>query len=302
MTGVYQQKGKFLMARNIINQVKIVDTLLVVLSDMHTGSSTALFPRGGFVNSEGNRVSPNQKQQEIYPTFIRLTGEVAKARKGKRLIVVNLGDAVDGFHHGSMQESLFKANDQCDAHIELMSEFLKRASFGKGDELYYVRGTETHVGETENDTAKALGAVPVEGVTDKKLYVNEILSLTINGMNHVFAHHGKERGSGQNEGNSLRNFLRNIRNDRIKDGLPEIDVLWSGHTHGHTWSDHIERRSNGNFHQMHGIICPSRQAKTRYALGKVPMAVNSIGGVYTRITADGVMTPPQFVVQTTEDR
>jgi hypothetical protein len=290
------------MARNIINQVKIVDTLLVVLSDMHTGSSTALFPRSGFVNSEGNRVSPNQKQQEIYPTFIRLAGEVAKARKGKRLIVVNLGDCVDGFHHGSMQESLFKVNDQCDAHVELMGEFLKRASFGKGDELYYVRGTETHVGETENDMAKALGAVPVEGVTDKKLYVNEILSLTINGMNHVFAHHGKERGSGQNEGNSLRNFLRDIRSDRQKDGLPRIDILWSGHTHGFSWNSHIARLPDGKFHQMHGIICPSWQSKTRYALGKVPMAVNSIGGVFVSIGADGVMGVPQFVVQSTVDR
>lgn len=279
--------------------MKIEDTILAVLSDMHTGSSTALFPARGFKakGRDGNHVSPNKKQVEIHPTFIRFAGEVAKARRGKRLIVVHNGDAIDGFHHGSMQESLFKAEDQSDAHIVLMREFLKRVGFKKGDELYYVVGTEAHVKDTENDIAKELKAVRA----DEDTFVHEILELNINGMVHVFAHHGKDRGKGQNEGNGLRNFLRDIRYDRLKDGLSQIDVLWSGHTHGHTWTSHIARVKGDAFHQMHGVICPSWQSKTRWALGKVPMAVNSVGGVYARISVDGLMGVPRFVVQTTRD-
>ena len=281
--------------------MKIQDTLLVVLSDMHTGGSTALFPRSGFkgTSNEDNHVSPNKKQIEIHPVFIRFAGEVAKARKGKRLILVNLGDAVDGFHHGSLQESLFKQQDQCDAHVLLMQDFMQRVSFNRksGDELYYVRGTEVHVGETENQMAKELGAVRA----DTGLYVNEILELNINGLINCFAHHGKQRGGGQNEGNALRNFLRDIRDDREKDGFTRMDVLWSGHTHGHTWSTHIKRMKSGEFHESHGIICPSWQAKTHFALGKVPMAVNSVGGVYARITVDGDICKPRFVVQATRD-
>lgn len=281
--------------------MKIAETVLAVLSDMHTGSSTALFPREGYQGegAEDNLVKPNRKQEEIYPTFIRFAGEVATARKGKRLIIVNLGDAIDGFHHGSMQESLFKEKDQHAAHVVLMTEFLKRVGFDKkkGDELHYVRGTEVHVKEVENDIAKELGAVRV----DTKSYVNEVLSLNINGRTHVFAHHGKQRGSGQNEGNSLRNFLRDVRNDREKDGLSQIDVLWSGHTHGHTYSTHIARERDGQFHVLHGIICPSWQAKTRFALMKVPLAVNSVGGTYMRIGVDGSIGVPRFVVQTTRD-
>src|SRR5690349_737876 len=109
---------------------------------MHTGSSTALFPRGGYKGegTEDNHISPNEKQAEIHHTFVRFSGEVAKARKGKRLIVINLGDAIDGFHHGSMQESLFKEQDQCAAHVLLMQDFLKRVGFDKkkNDELHYV--------------------------------------------------------------------------------------------------------------------------------------------------------------------
>lgn len=267
--------------------MKVADTLLAVLADMHTGSSTALFPREGFWGGahEDNHVLPNERQRDIYQVYVRFAAEVAKARKGKRLIVVNLGDAIDGFHHGSLQESLFKENDQCAAHVLLMADFLKKAAFDKkkGDELYYVRGTEVHVRDSENELARELGAKQAES----GLYVNEILELNINGLLHVFAHHGKSRGSGQNEGNALRNFLRDIRDDRDKDGLNRIDVLWSGHTHGHTYNTHIARERDGQFHQMHGVICPSWQAKTRFALGKVPMAVNSVGGVYVDISVNG---------------
>lgn len=278
--------------------MKVSDTLLAVLSDMHTGSSTALFPRNGFVNSQENLVKPNRKQIEIYRTFIRYAGEVAVARKGKRLIVVNLGDAIDGFHHGSMQESLFQEKDQGEAHVELMGEFLDRVGFGSDDELHYVQGTETHVKDSENDLAKELGAVKVS----QKQYVSDVLTLDINGFVSVFAHHGKQRGSGQNEGNALRNFLRDIRSDREKDGFPRIDALWSGHTHGHTYANHVARTRDGQFHIMHGIILPSWQAKTRYAYGKVPLVINSVGGAFVKIGADGTFGVPRFVVQSTESR
>jgi hypothetical protein len=276
--------------------MNIQETLLCVLSDMHVGGSTALFPRNGFVNSQGNHVKPNKKQREIYKTFVRFAGEVSVARKGKRLVVVNLGDAIDGFHHGSMQESLFQEKDQCAAHVELMGEFLSRVGLGKGDELYYVQGTETHVKDTENDMAKELGAVKIGSK-----YITDVLTLNINGFVSVFAHHGKGRGAGQNEGNALRNFLRDIRSDMEKDGFGRIDALWSGHTHGHTYNTHISRVRD-NFHVMHGIISPSWQAKTRYAYGKVPLAVNSVGGVFAKIGADGTFGVPRFVVQTTEGK
>jgi hypothetical protein len=281
--------------------VKVADTVLAIISDMHTGSSTALFPRNGYEGegAEDNHIKPNKRQIEIHHVFVRFAAEVAVARKGKRLILVNLGDAIDGFHHGSMQESLFKEADQCAAHVMLMQDFMKRAGFSKkkGDELYYVRGTEVHVKDSENETAKELGAVRA----DNGLYVNEVLELDINGLRHLFLHHGKARGAGTNEGNALRNYLRDTRDDREKDGLSRIDVLWSGHTHGHTYATHIKRVTGGNYHVFHGVICPSLQAKTRYAYGKVPAAVNSVGGVFVKVTADGTLGLPRFVVQATKD-
>lgn len=280
----------------------IKDTLLVVLSDMHTGSSTALFPAGGFrgAGHEDNHVLPNERQKEIHPIWTRLIGEVKAARKGRRMIVVNLGDAIDGFHHGSMQESLFRVQDQCSAHIQLMTDFLKKTGYNKktGDELYYVQGTEIHVGDTESDMAKELGAVKMRNGK----HISDVLQININGREIAFFHHGKDRGSGANEGNSLRNYLRDIRIEREKDGLPPLDAMFSGHTHGHTYVSHIRRLTDGNFHTLHGIICPSFQSKTRYALSVVPMAVNSVGGTYTHIGVDGTFHTPRFVVSVTRDK
>jgi hypothetical protein len=226
-------------------------------------------------------------------------GEVAVARKGKRLIIVNLGDSVDGIHHLSVQESLFSSTDQAAAHIELMREFMKRTGYSKkkGDELHYIQGTESHVGDIENEIGETLGA---QRTKKTGLYVSDVLTLNINGTQQQFLHHGRARGDGANEGNGLRNWMRNIHYDRQKEGMAGLDAIWTGHTHAHTYTTHISRERD-QFHVMHGIICPSWQCKTRYAYAKVPQAVNSVGMVYTLIDVDGEIHTPHFVVQAMSD-
>jgi hypothetical protein len=276
--------------------MKISDTIVCVLSDMHTGSSTALFPNREFVGKHQTSL-PNRMQKMIYPLWIRTAGEVAAARKGKRLIVINLGDAIDGIHHNSIQETLFNRKDQAAAHVQLMEWFLRRVGFSKGDELHYVQGTEIHVAEVEDDIAGELGAIPNE-LTGYK--TSSVLELNINGTFHYFTHHGVRRGDGANEGNTLKNKLRNMYYDRLKENMPKVHVVWSGHTHGHTWAT-FEVREKNDFHQMHGIICPSWQAKTRYVFEKMPQAINSIGAVWMKIDASGEIGRPHFVVEVTKD-
>lgn len=281
--------------------MKIKETVLAVLSDTHTGSSTALFPAQGFKGNhvEDNPILPNKRQKMIQGVMATFRGEVAVARKDKRLIIVMLGDAIDGFHHGSMQESLFREQDQIEAHVSIMRDFMERTGFDKqkGDELYYVRGTEAHVKDNEKSIARKLNAKK----SQSGIHVHEILELPINGKLFVFAHHGKGRGEGANEGNELRNFLRNNTIDRRKDGVKVFDVLVSGHTHGHTWATWNERMEEGKFRGVHGVICPSWQAKTTYAYGKVALSINSVGGVYINIGVDGKIGDPQFVTRKTTD-
>jgi len=230
----------------------IKDTVLALLSDMHTGGSTALFTAKTFRGRHQN-ASPNPTQKRIRPLWLQSIREIAQARKNKRLIVVNLGDATDGFHHNSIQESLFGKADQAEAHVEIMWEFLEGTGFSKrhGDQLHYVQGTEIHTGDIEEGIAKELRA---EKNTVTGLYVSDILTLNINGSIHRFQHHGRGRGEGANEGNQLRNSLRNVYFDRQKEGLGRLDVIWSGHTHAHAWESWNVREGD-NFHTIHEAIC-----------------------------------------------
>jgi predicted phosphodiesterase len=272
--------------------VKISDTLIVVLSDMHSGGSTALFPNKFWQFKHSNH-TPDEKQKAIYQHFTNCIAYARDNRKNRRLIVVHDGDAVEGIHHNSIQNITFNKDEQAEIHLDLMDTFLRGVKFDqkKGDKLYYVSGTESHTGETEDVIAKDLGA------EDGKVF--DFLSLNVNGRNLWFLHHGKKRGMGANEGNALRNWLRDIYWECKKSESIPPDMIVSGHTHTPSWNTYIARGRDG-FHMIHGVICPSWQAKTRFAWKVAPVDRNEIGAVYIDITAGGDIRAPKFLLQETK--
>lgn len=276
--------------------MKVADTLLVVLSDMHSGGSTALFPNR-FWQDEHQNHTPNDCQKEIYKVFEQCGEYAREHRKGKRLIVIHNGDSIDGVHHNSLQICVHNKASQAEIHEELMDIFLRKSKFDKkqGDRLFYVRGTETHVEDIETEIAKDLSAEK----TPTGNYVFDHLELDINGRLLWMVHHGKGKGRGPNEGNALRNFLRDIYFDAIKSNKRPPDLVASGHTHTPTWNVYIASKLSG-FHMVHGIICPSFQAKTRYAYKVAPVERNEIGAVFVEIKADGEIRMPHFVKMETK--
>ncbi len=276
--------------------MKVQDTLLTVLSDMHSGSSTALFLNREWQDEHQNH-RPNERQKQIYKVFEECIGYARERRKGKRLITVHNGDAVEGVHHNSLQICVLNKNSQAEIHTELMDAFLRKTRFEKksGDKLFYVRGTETHVEDIETEIAKDLSAEP----TPDGNYVFDHLELEINGRLIWMIHHGKGRGRGANEGNTLRNFLKDIYWDCKKSGTRPPDMVISGHTHTPSWNVYVAR-DKSSFHLMHGVICPSWQGKTRYAYKVAPVDVNEIGAVFIEIKADGEIRMPHFILQETK--
>lgn len=276
--------------------MKTQDTLLSIFSDMHSGSSTALF-LNRFFQDEYQNHTPTERQKSIYKVFEQCTQYAAERRKGKRLITVHNGDAIEGLHHNSIQMCILNKASQAEIHTELMDTYLRKAKFDKkaGDRLFYVRGTETHVEDIEVEIAKDLGA---EKSPDGN-YVFDHLELEINGRVVWFAHHGKNRGRGANEGNALRNWLRDIYFDCKKIGSRPPDLVITGHVHSPTYSNYVIRNGSG-FHIIHGIICPSWQAKTRFAYKVAPVDVNEIGAVFVEISASGDIRIPHFILQDTK--
>jgi len=265
------------------------DILQVVIADTHTGSNYALFPNRAWHGIKTSHI-PRAKQIQIREQFERYTDEVKSARQGKRVKMVVNGDAIDGDHHRSGDVCTLNEKEQADIHIELMQELQKRIDWQAGDELYYTKGTQTHVHEQEYYIGKELNAIP-----DGDFYAWNILKLESNGVVSWFVHHGPRRGDGANEGNPVRNWLKGIYFEAVKDGTGIPDIVYTGHVHDPTFSTY-EYRNKMIFKMIYGIIVPSWQMKTDYVYQVGSVSKNKIGGVYQEIKSDGVICIPKFSV------
>jgi hypothetical protein len=268
--------------------VKIKDTLLAIHSDFHSGSSVALFPNK-FMQFQHQNHTPTGKQKEIWLHFDKCTEYAKLNRKGKRLLVIHDGDAIDGNKYGNQSVTL-NTVEQAEIHTELMDYFLRKTRFDHkaDDRLFYVTGTESHTNDIENKIGKDL-----EAEKNGELYAFDHLELEINGRLLWFLHHGKGRGKGASEGNALRNWLRDVHIDCEKVGKRTPDLIVSGHVHTPTYANYVYRKGS-SFRMIHGVICPSWQSKTRFAWKVAPVDLNEVGSTFIEIKADGEIRLPHF--------
>lgn len=266
------------------------DVIHVVMSDMHSGSNYALFLKNPWQGTKGNNHTATSWQVEIRKQFERYAEDIRQARQGKQVKLIHNGDAIDGDHHQSGDVCTTNALEQAKIHIDLMTEFQKLIDWQAGDEMHYTRGTQTHVNQFENYIGEEMNAVPCGD-----FYVHDALELETNGTYSLFAHHGPGRGDGANEGNSMRNWLRNMQQEATKDGTRIHDNVWTGHVHYPTYSSYIWREKM-NFRTMHGIITPSWQLKTSFGWQVASTKRAKIGGAWQEIKADGTICTPRFSV------
>ena len=269
------------------------DILRVVLSDMHAGSNYALFLDRAWHGKQTSHI-PRSIQIQIRKQFETFAEQVKQARKGKAVELIHNGDAIDGDHHHSGDVCTINTLEQADIHIELMNEFQKRIKWQAGDKLYYTKGTRIHTSENEDYIGTQLNAVSC-GLFGSW----EFLELDTNGIRSCFVHHGPMKGGGANEGNMIRNWLKEMCFDAMKDERRIPDIIYTGHVHDPTYSSYVYREKMV-FKTMHGIICPSWQAKTAYAHMRTPLKKNKIGGLYHEIKSDGTITTPIFSVLITD--
>lgn len=268
--------------------MKKQDVLITVLSDTHSGGTTALFPnyKMEFGKDKNRNHTPNSKQLKMYDLFLR-AAQYAKANKTGKMVLVHNGDAIEGIHHQSIEIVSPVWDDHVEIHKELIGTFLQKSGFArnKGDRLYYTIGTESHTANKEEKIADELNA---DGIFQH-------VEIDVNGRLVWFLHHGPAKSKGANEGNTLRNFLKDIYWSCKKNNVRPPDVVFTGHTHTPCYNTYVF-----DFHTIHGIICPSFQSKTRYAYGVAPVERNEIGASFLKITADGLITTPFILKETSE--
>jgi len=275
--------------------LKTKDVLQVVVSDFHSGSNYALFLDRLWSGASNQNHTPRGGQIQIREQFEKFAEFVKQARKGKQVRLVHNGDAIDGDHHHSGDVCSLLENEQADIHVELMNEFQERISWQRGDEMYYTRGTQSHVHHHEEYIAEQMNAVP-----NGESRVFDLLKLETNGVLSWFAHHGPGRGKGANRGNSVRNWLKAIYYETLEDGERCPDIVYTGHVHDPDYSTYgARKRGDFDFFNMHGVILPSWQMKTAYAYKVAAVSKNRIGGVIHEIKSDGTVTVPKFSVMGT---
>lgn len=187
---------------------------------------------------------------EDYWLYIKeLCGIRGRHRKHK-LVVLHLGDIIDGVHHGSTQ-TLPNLFDQQNEAERLLLPVATMADGG----LYITKGTEAHAGDghgSEAGVAEHLGA---------RAYAQH-LKIDIDGALIDACHH--TRGAKQTLAQVIEQYALN------GEALPRF-VLRG---HKHVIEDTGETASG-----VRAVVCPAWQLRTAYGWKVAPNRRSDIGGM-----------------------
>ena len=222
-------------------------TLLVVLSDTHIGSSTAVSPLRYTVHNrssyEAQIMEANRLQRWLNECWVDFYDYVKEKRKKKRVIVAHLGDVIDFNHHGSTQ-LVQETGDQAVMAKTLLMPYREIA-----DKFIGILGTAAHAGQdhaTEVDLYRQLGAD----------YIEQQMTIDIDGVTIDLAHHGRIGARPWSSG--AANLASEIMLDYAQSGLPLPNYIFRGHFHA--LDD-----SGSKFENTRLIQCPSWQLKTTFS-------------------------------------
>lgn len=237
-------------------------TITAIIGDLHIGSTTALSPEKFLIHGREQReaqvVSANLMGRWLYECWTEYWSYVRQlVGKKNRLIVVCMGDVIDGNHHGSPQ-LVQEIGDQVQIALDLLQPIADRA-----EGFYGVLGTGAHagqVGSNEVEIYKALGAAEY----------GQQLTIEIDGRVHDFAHHGR---AGRRPWTSAGAGLgAEVMIDYAAQGMKPPDYIWRAH-------NHIIDDSGLKLPGTRVICTPSWQLKTEYGWKVSANTVRSdIGG------------------------
>ena len=115
-------------------------TIIVFVNDLHVGHPFAVCPVS-WVLHDGNVFTPNPLQLQIRGHWVDCWQHVKQVRKGARLIIVPVGDLVEGNHHETTQLITQRIDTQEQMAVAVLEEGMKLAGFRKGDQIRFVTGT-----------------------------------------------------------------------------------------------------------------------------------------------------------------
>ena len=259
-------------------------TVIAVTSDQHAGSTIALCPARIDLDDGGAYVA-STAQRWLWGHWEGYWEWVARLRerhgtsitgKGSRrvadLYAVFNGDLTEGYHHGTTQ--ILTANPTAQAAVV---DAIMRVPLSLGlDKLFFVRGTEAHVGKSaayEERVATGLqkDGRDVIGCPDTGTASWWHLRMCVDGVRLDFAHHGRIGTRPWTKGNVVLNLAAQIFYDHAANGEPHPHIAVRSHFHQHfdTYDAHPTRV----------IQTPAWQLATAHVHRIATESIADVGGV-----------------------
>lgn len=229
--------------------------LVLMLSDLHIGSTVGLWP-DGFVSNEGVPVGQNKFQAWLWRCWADMNKWSANIINGNPFELVINGDMTEGQHHKTLQIMTADVGDQVSAVMDVISPLVAKAA-----RTHIIKGTEAHTHNSECHIGKALDA-SVDPATGQHAW--DVLDLDVNGCLFNFAHHISTTARPYLEASAHSIALGALIQSRARAGKPVPKVMCRGHRHRHgTWSDGFSAT----------VTLGAWQGLTRFGYKVVPDAV-----------------------------
>ncbi len=236
--------------------MKAKTKLLVILSDLHVGSTVGLWP-AGFIAHEGFPIGQNLFQKGLWKHWLVCQAWIAKVTKGQPYDLLINGDLVEGIHHRSLQVMSPDVGDQLQAVIQVLGPVAKKA-----ERMFITKGTECHTRNDECRIGAALNAVP-DPATGNHAW--DRLELDYGkGMIFAASHHTPTTTRPSLEATMHSVQLGVEIHERARSGKPIPKIIARAHRHLHgVWNDGT----------CISLITGAWQGLTRHGQKVVPHAV-----------------------------
>lgn len=236
--------------------------LLVVVSDLHAGSTVGLCPPDCPLLDDGCWTL-NPVQAWIWGLWQEWLIFVRSVVENQPFALLVNGDAIEGVHHKSKQ--VVHADPGVHGRIASM---LLRPLASKACATYMVRGTEAHVGHSaECGIGEAIGAEvhPDTGVHAAHHWLIEIAGCLVSAKHHI--------GTSQRLGLQATQLGMQLAEEQLAchragHRVPQVVIR----SHRHTFGEFTEGRSML-------VTTPAWQALTSFGWKVVPSAIPQLGGV-----------------------
>jgi hypothetical protein len=275
-------------------------TVVAVVNDLHVGSPFAISPARWLMH-DGSEFHPNELQQHILAHWCACWANVAKLRKGARLIVIVLGDVVEGLHHDTTEITTARIDTQEAMSVAVIESALKIAKFNnRTDALRFVNGTPAHDGNGSASLERVARDVLDRDANDGTRAAHDILRLTVNGVRFDVTH---KPGSGPGSrahtlGNAFHGWLRSLYFSALEDAQAPPRYVLTAHHHAYLRRDVHATRGHV---ALTGIICPSWKVKDEYVYRVAPFALSSIGMLAFDVQPDGAVQEHVWLLPVTQD-